>query len=85
MYRKKEVEKIMNKMSKIITIIITALSSILILYLKNIAIFFVVIYLWVIIIREDKKHKVRKRVYNIIQKEEESIDNSKVKCENIVK
>lgn len=40
------------KVSKIIMIILTMIGSIAILYLKNIAIFFIIVYLWIIVIKE---------------------------------
>lgn len=45
-----------RKISKAVVIILTMLASIGILYLKNIAIFFIVIYLWIIVIKENKKY-----------------------------
>lgn len=67
-YKKEVVDKIINKMSNIMVIIITAITSITIMYFRNIALLFVVIYLWVIIIRENKKYNLKKRVYDIISK-----------------
>ena len=40
-----------RKISKAVVIILTMLASIGILYLKNIAIFFIIIYLWIIVIK----------------------------------
>ena len=45
-----------RKISKAVVIILTMLASIGILYLKNIAIFFIVIYLWIIVIKENKQY-----------------------------
>lgn len=45
-----------RKISKAVVIILTMLASIGILYLKNIAIFFIIIYLWIIVIKENKKY-----------------------------
>ena len=56
-------EKYIMKISKITLIIITAFSSILILYIHNIAIFLIIIYLWCILIREEQKYKKRKFIY----------------------
>jgi len=67
-------DMIINKISNIILIIITAISSILILYFQNIAILLIDIYLWVIIINENKKYNIKKKLYDIIQKETEPID-----------
>jgi len=45
-----------RKISKAVVILLTMLASIGILYLKNIAIFFIIIYLWIIVIKENKKY-----------------------------
>lgn len=66
---------ILNKISNITIIILTAVTSILILYIKNIAILFVLAYLWYIVIRENKRYNLLSRVYDII-KEKENVDAS---------
>jgi len=73
-YDKHFVDMVINKMSNIIVIIMTIASSILILYFKNIALLFVDIYLWIIIIGENKKYSLKKKLYDILQKEDETID-----------
>lgn len=60
---------LVNKISNILVIILTAMSSILILYLKNISILFVIIYLWILIIRENKRINLKKKINDIILKE----------------
>ena len=45
-----------SKISKAVIIMITMIASVGIMYLKNIAIFFVVIYLWVIVIKESRRN-----------------------------
>ena len=57
-----------NKISNITIIILTAVTSILVLYIKNIAIVVVLAYLWYIVIRENKRYNLTKRVYQIIEK-----------------
>lgn len=54
-----------NKVANIIMIVITFVSSIAILEFQNIAIFFIIIYLWIIVIRENKKYKIIINAYNI--------------------
>lgn len=73
-YEKMKSDEIINKISNILIILLTAISSIMILYLKNIAILFVIIYLWVIVINENKKYNMRIRVYEAIQKNSQCID-----------
>lgn len=58
---------IINKISNITIIILTAATSILILYIKNIAIVAALAYLWYVVIRENKRYKLIKRVYEIIE------------------
>lgn len=59
-------DTIVNRISNILAIFFTAISSILILYFKNIAILLVIIYLWIIVIRENKRFNIKKKVSNII-------------------
>ena len=47
-----------RKVSKTLIILITMIASVGIIYLKNIAIFFVVIYLWIIVIKENRKKEI---------------------------
>lgn len=65
---------IVNRISNIIIIFLTGISSIGILYFKNIAILFVLAYLWVIIINENRRYSIKKRTYDILQKDKECID-----------
>lgn len=64
-----EIETIINKTSNILMIILTILSSVLILIYKNIGLFIIVIYLWLIIIKENKKYELKKKINNLIEKE----------------
>lgn len=59
-------DSVINKISNILAIALTAISSILILYLKNISIFLVIIYLWIIVIKENKRFDLKKKVNDII-------------------
>ena len=64
----KKAYKITNKVSNISIVILTALCSILILYIKNLKLIFVLAYLWYVVIKENKRYKIIKRIYGIIQK-----------------
>ena len=55
-----------NIISKIMVAIITILSSILILYVHNVAILFIDLYLWYLVLKEDVKYKKREEIYNKI-------------------
>lgn len=59
---------ITNKISNITMIIITIVASILILYLENIAIFFIVIYLWIIVLKENRIVNLKSKMYHLIEK-----------------
>lgn len=67
-----ETEKFINITSNTLVIILTAMSSILILIYHNIGIILVLIYLWVLNIRENKKYILKKRVYKTIENSEKS-------------
>ena len=54
--------------SEICLYIITALSSVLILYYKNIAIFIVVTYLWFIVYKNKKEIRNKEKIYKTIEK-----------------
>lgn len=69
-----ETDKIVNNISNIIVILLTVISSIGILYFKNIAILFVLVYLWIMVINENKKYSIKVRMYNTIQKTNKCID-----------
>lgn len=45
-----------GKVSKVVMILITMIGSIAVMYLKNVAIFFIIIYLWIIVIKENKRN-----------------------------
>lgn len=57
-----------NKVSNIMVIILTILSSILILMYKNIAILLMIIYLWILVINENKKFNTRMKIWKQIAK-----------------
>ena len=56
--------KYSNLLSKIIIYFLTFITSFLILYLKNIALIIVLMYLWYLVVNEDKKYQRRKKIYN---------------------
>ena len=47
-----------RKVSKAVMIMLTMLGSIAIVYLKNIAIFFIIIYLWIVVIKENRRNVI---------------------------
>ena len=66
-YSKEKSDKLSNNVSNIIVILLTAISSIIVLYLKNISILLVIVYLWIITIRENKKYNIKKIMYNTLK------------------
>lgn len=52
-----------NTISNITIVILTMMSSIAIYYFKNIAILFIIIFLWCIVIKENKKYKLNMRIF----------------------
>lgn len=69
-----QADEIINKTSNYIIILLTAISSIAILYFKNYAILFILIYLWIIVMNENKKYNMKKKLYDVIQKNSKCID-----------
>ena len=60
---KRKSEKYINIISKITVIVITAISSILILYVHNISIVLIDVYLWYLVIKEDSIYKNREKIW----------------------
>ncbi len=56
-----------NEIAIITTIVLTAISSVSIYYFKNIAIFLIIMYLWMIVLLEDKKCKRKMEIYRLTQ------------------
>lgn len=56
-----------NKISNIFLFVVTCLFSILIYYLKNIALLIILIYLWYIVFRENRIYKMKIRMYNAMK------------------
>ena len=49
-------KKYIRKVSKAVMILLTMISSIAIIYLRNIAIFLIVLYLWIVVLKENRNH-----------------------------
>ncbi len=64
--RKKAIE-LTNYISNISMIVLTFVSSIAIYYYKNLAILFIIVYLWCMIFIENKRYNLKKRIYKIIE------------------
>ena len=72
-YKYDRVEDIINKISNATIIVITCLSSILVLLWQNIGLVFVIAYLWLIMIKENKRSQLHKKIYNEIAKRKEKL------------
>lgn len=67
-------DEIINKTSNILIVLITAMSSIIVLYFKNIAIVFIIMYLWIMVIKQNKRFYMKKKAYKLLGKSEKCID-----------
>ena len=72
-FGKHESSKYINNISFISVSILTVIASITILYLENIAIFLGVLYLWVLVLKEQKKYKTEEKIYKQLQLMEEKV------------
>lgn len=68
-FGKNKAERYTSNISFVTLLILTAISSIAILHLKNIAIFLGIIFLWVLYLKEEKFYKNRQKLYELIRKE----------------
>ncbi len=62
-------EKYIHNISYITLIILTMISSVAVLYLKNVAIFLAIIFLWLLQIKENMIYRNRRKIYKIISQE----------------
>lgn len=65
--------KCTNCVSNASIIILTMISSLAILWSKNIAIIFVITYLWGIVIIQNKRYRAKMQIYKMVEKIEDSI------------
>lgn len=59
--------KVTNILSNITAVGLTIFIFILSIYLQNIAYIFVNIYIWVILIAENKKYRIKREMYKILE------------------
>jgi len=64
----KQANEYTNIISNVFMIILTMLASIFILFYKNIAIFILIITLWGIVIKENKRYNTYNKIYKVIDK-----------------
>lgn len=65
--------KYTNTISNVVVIMLTIISSIGTYYYKNIAILFAIIFVWVLIIKENKKFNTYNKIYKAIDKDKNYI------------
>ena len=65
---KKKAEKYTNNLSFIFLIIVTFMGSVATFYFENMAIFLIIICLWLIYIKEDITYKKKIKIYDLIEK-----------------
>ncbi len=58
---------ITNIVANVLMMIISFIGSIAIIYYKNISIFLIIVFLWIIVIQENQKYKMIINAYNIVQ------------------
>ena len=61
--------KYVNIFENCTVILLTIISSIAIYYLENIAILFIIVYLWLLVINENKKYSIHKKIYGMLKNE----------------
>ncbi len=66
-FGKEKTYQYINNISLITVSILTIISSFAILYINNIAIFIIMMYLWFLAINENKKYRLKKKIYSTIQ------------------
>lgn len=65
---KKKAEKYTNNISFIFLIIVTFMGSVATFYFENMAVFLIIICLWLIYIKEDITYKKKIKIYDLIEK-----------------
>lgn len=67
-FGKRKAEKYSNNSSFVILILLTFIASIGIYYVKNISIFIIIVFLWILYIQEDLVYRRKNRIYKLIEK-----------------
>lgn len=66
-YSYKQTMQKIEKISKNVLIVLTFISSILVLYFKNISFFLIVIYLWCLTLKENRRNKLIQKAFKAIE------------------
>ncbi|MCI8470507.1 MAG: hypothetical protein HFJ35_03305 [Clostridia bacterium] len=68
LFGKMKAEKYTNRISFITLMIVTFIASIVIYQVENIAIFLIVLVLWGIFIKEERRYEKRNKIYHLLEK-----------------
>ena len=71
----REAEIITYKLSNVLIIILTLISSIGILLMKNIGVILILGYLWMLVIQENKRYRLKMKIYELIVENEKILPN----------
>ena len=74
-YTFKTVNNVMIEISKINLIVLTVISSVIVVYLKNYAVAIFVIYLWILFIKEKHTSNMIKKMYKVISEKALDLKN----------
>jgi len=61
-------EDIINKISNILMVTISVISSFMILIYQNLGLFIIIVYLWIIVAKENKRYMLKKRINKLLEK-----------------
>ncbi len=75
LYGRKEAYKYTNIIANSCIALLTAICSIVILYIRNVAILIILAYLWYLVITENRKYQKKKKAYQYIDISTFSCDN----------
>ena len=67
LFNKKNANILMNKISNIVLFFVTCIFSLLLYSYKNIALLIVLIYLWYLVLKENKTYKIKIKFYSLIE------------------
>lgn len=63
---KEKAYQITNNIAKVVIIILTIITSIVILYIHNIAFLVILSYLWYLVVRNEKRYQIKKKIYELL-------------------
>lgn len=64
---KEKAYEVVNYIAKVTVIILTIITSILILYIHNIAFLVILGYLWYLVIKNEQSYQMKKRIYELLK------------------